>query len=183
MDYFYTAIYRRSHGATWPIFAPALTRALPGGIQAATIWNPACPCGFQKLSVSGDEDVSLRMTRTPDPGSGELKRIGSFEGVAHQKDLCLDRSFSLGCSSRHLGRHCLLEQERSDSSPSPLPASSALRKRRAVLPVPILSRVGKAKFEPQERYDPGSRSPLRSLRTGIAAELVLKLPDVHRSHR
>ncbi len=25
MDYFYTATYRRSRGATWPIFAPALT--------------------------------------------------------------------------------------------------------------------------------------------------------------
>jgi len=31
MDYFYTAIYRRSHGATWPIFAPALTGGQVGG--------------------------------------------------------------------------------------------------------------------------------------------------------
>jgi NADPH-dependent 2,4-dienoyl-CoA reductase/sulfur reductase-like enzyme len=52
MDYFYTAIYRRSHGATWPIFAPALThRRLETGLpdvyaagDCAETWHRLLNC-------------------------------------------------------------------------------------------------------------------------------------------
>jgi hypothetical protein len=48
------------------------------------------PCGFQKLRVPRDENVTLRLTRGPGPRSSELKRIGSPEGIVHQEALCLD---------------------------------------------------------------------------------------------
>ena len=39
MDYFYTAMHRRSRGTTWPIFAPALTQ---GGVKSISAPNTPC---------------------------------------------------------------------------------------------------------------------------------------------
>jgi len=46
------------------------------------------PSRFQELRVTRDKDVVLCIARRPDPRSGELKRVGGFEGILAQEDFC-----------------------------------------------------------------------------------------------
>ena len=64
MDYFYTAIYRRSRDATWPIFAPAFSIV---GLELRNIRNRAVlamliGCGLRRAEIVTvrTEDLQLR---------------------------------------------------------------------------------------------------------------------------
>ena len=107
--------------------------------------------------MSDVHDTRTRQTQT---------RVGIPLSSWHSKSRCAPIGLRSRLPRPSLAGGLPREQGRSGSSPSPLPAFSARRRRPAALPDPILGRGGRAGAELPERYDPGSRSPLHPSRTG-----------------